>query len=102
MCGIWRDQIGAAAAGLHDSHSYTAFENGEDKRGLEGSNLKGEIQVLSSCLFFIIFFIFRAARVAYGRDQIGAAAAGLCHSHCNAGSDMHLRPTPQLMATPDP
>uniref|UniRef100_A0A8D0YSD4 Sorting nexin 25 n=1 Tax=Sus scrofa TaxID=9823 RepID=A0A8D0YSD4_PIG len=44
MCGIWRDQIGAAAAGLHDSHSYTAFENGEDKRGLEGSNLKGEIQ----------------------------------------------------------
>ena len=36
------------------------------------------------------------------RGQIGAVAAALCHSHSNVGSELHLRPTPQLMATPDP
>ena len=30
------------------------------------------------------------------------AAAGLGHSHSNVGSEQHLRPTPQLTATPDP
>ena len=45
---------------------------------------------------------------AYGnsraRDQIGALAAGLCHSHSNAESEPHLQPTPepQLVATLDP
>ena len=42
--------------------------------------------------------------MAYGgsqaRGQIGATAAGLCHS--NTGSEPHLRPIPQLTATPDP
>ena len=55
---------------------------------------------------FLSFCIFRAAPTAYGGSQarglIGAAAAGLGHSHSNAGSELHLRPTPQLMATPDP
>ena len=33
---------------------------------------------------------------------IGAAAAGLCHSHSNAGSDeLHLQPVLQLTATLD-
>ena len=36
------------------------------------------------------------------RGQIRAAAAGLHHSHSNAGSEPYLQPTPQLMATPDP
>ena len=40
--------------------------------------------------------------MAYGgpqaRGQTGATAAGLHHS--NAGSELCLRPTPQLMATP--
>ena len=44
--------------------------------------------------------------MAYGsfqaRDQIGAVAAGLCYSHSNTGSNPHLRPTPQVMVTPDP
>ena len=44
--------------------------------------------------------------MAYGgsraRGLIGATADGLCHSHSNAGSEPRLRPTPQLMATPDP
>ena len=36
------------------------------------------------------------------RGPIGAAAADLHHSHSNKGSEPRLRPTPQLMATPDP
>ena len=53
-----------------------------------------------------IFCLFRAAQVTYGGSQarhpIGAAAAGLHHSHSKSGSEPHLRPTPQLMATLDP
>ena len=58
--------------------------------------------------FFLSFFIllFRAAPAAYGgslaRGLIGATAAGLRYSHSNARSEQQLRPTPQLMATPDP
>ena len=44
-------------------------------------------------LIFIVFFgLFRAAPAAYGSSQgryhIGAAAAGLCHSPHNAGSEL--------------
>ena len=56
------------------------------------------------CLFVFVFFRFALA--AYGRSQarglIGAVAAGLHHSHSNAGSKPRLRPTPQLPATLDP
>ena len=49
---------------------------------------------------------FRAASAADGtsqtRGQIGAAAAGLHHRHRDAGSQLHLQPTPQLAATLDP
>ena len=38
--------------------------------------------------------------MAYGSSQakgrIGAAAAGLYHSHSNAESELYLKPTPQL------
>ena len=54
-------------------------------------------------LFFRVFWgflLFRAVRTAYGhsqaRGQIAATAAGLHHSHSNTGSELHLRPTPQL------
>ena len=50
--------------------------------------------------------LFRATPVAYGGSQarggIGATAARLHHSHGNAGSELCLQPTPQLMATRDP
>ena len=46
------------------------------------------------------FFPLRVAPVA--RSGFGAAAAGLCHSHSNAGSQLHFRPTLQLTAVPDP
>ena len=60
------------------------------------------------CLFAYLFIycLFRAAPTACGssqaRGRIGATATGLHHSHSNAASELHLRPTPQLTATPDP
>ena len=54
----------------------------------------------------IYIWLFRAALLAYGGSQargvVRAAAAGLCHSHSNARSELHLRPTQQLVATLDP
>ena len=54
-------------------------------------------------LFVLLFF--RAAPVAYGyfqaRGRIRAAAASY-PNHSNAGSELCLRPTPQLMAMLDP
>ena len=56
--------------------------------------------------YFLFFFFFRAASVVYGssqaRGQIGTAAASLHHSHSNRGSELHLQPTSQLMAMPEP
>ena len=61
---------------------------------------------LISGFFFFFFGLFRAMPSANGgsqaRDRIGAAAAGLHHSHSHAGSELHLQPTPQLTATQDP
>ena len=59
------------------------------------------------CFVFVFVFVFsRAALAAYGGSQarglIGAVAASLHQSHSNVGSEPHLRPTPQLTATPDP
>ena len=59
------------------------------------------------CLcMFVHFWGVRAAPEAYGgskaRGWIGAAAAGLHHSHSNAESKPRLWPTLQLMATLDP
>ena len=56
--------------------------------------------------FWLFLLLFRGAPAAYGisqaRGQIRAAAAGIHHSHNNTGSELHLWPTPQLMAMPDP
>ena len=50
--------------------------------------------------------LFRAALSAYGSSQvrgwIEAAAAGLHYSPSCSGSELCLRPIPQLVATPDP
>ena len=55
---------------------------------------------------FFVFYLFRAAPVAYGgsqaRGQTGAAAAGLHHSYSNSGFEPRLQPTPQVTAMPDP
>ena len=56
--------------------------------------------------FFCLFAFSRATLAACGGSQarglIGATAAGLCQSHSNVGFELCLRPTPQLMAMPDP
>ena len=56
--------------------------------------------------FVCLFLLFRAAPSTHGGSQarglIGATTAGLHHSHSSARSELHLRPTPQLMATPNP
>ena len=53
----------------------------------------------------LFFFSFLATPLAYGSFQarawIGAVAASLHHSNI-AGSELHLWPTPQLIAMPDP
>ena len=57
-------------------------------------------------LFYFIFLSFEGHTMAYGGSQarglIVAVAAGLCQCHSNARSELHLQPTPQLMAMPDP
>ena len=63
--------------------------------------------VFINIIYFLFIFVFsRVAPVAYGGSQarglIGAVAAGLRQSHSNTGSELHLRPTLQLTATPDP
>ena len=63
-----------------------------------------------SLFYFIYFFVFLPflgpLPTAYGGSQarglIGAVATGLHHSHSNAISELHLQPTPQLTAMPDP
>ena len=51
------------------------------------------------------FFLFIATAVTYGisqaTDQIGAAAAGLHHSHSNTRSKPHMQIAPQLVAMLD-
>ena len=58
------------------------------------------------CLFICLFAFSGATPAAYGgsqaRGQIGAVAIGLCQSHSNTGSQPRVRPTPQLVAMPDP
>jgi len=53
----------------------------------------------NSCIFCLFVCLFRTAPVADGssqaRGRIGAAAASVCHSLSNAGSEPCLRPTPQ-------
>ena len=58
--------------------------------------------------YFVLsyFSVFRAASMVSGgsqtKGQIGATAAGLCHSHSNIRYKPSLQPIPQLMAMPDP
>ena len=57
------------------------------------------------CVCVCLFAISWAAPWVYGgsqaRGRIGATATRLRQSHSNTGSEPHLQPTPQLMATPD-
>ena len=56
-------------------------------------------------LFLSFLLVFRAEPVAYGssqaRGRIGAAAAGLDHSHSNMGFEPYMLFMPQFMGTLD-
>ena len=55
--------------------------------------------------FFFFFFSGPHPTTHEGsqaRGRIGTVTAGLHHSHSNAKSETHLRPTPQLTATLNP
>ena len=70
--------------------------------------------VLSSLLYVywsffqlsFLFFPFLGLHPWHGgsqaRDGIGAVATGLCHSHSNMRSELHLQPTPHPTATLNP
>ena len=64
--------------------------------------LKKQTKILKQ----VFFFFFRTSPAAFGNSQarglIRATAASLYHSHSNMGSKLHLRPTTQFTATPDP
>ena len=61
---------------------------------------------ICSFLSVCLFWLFRAALVAYGDSQarrpMGATAAGLHHSLSNARYKPRLQTTPQLTAMLDP
>ena len=76
---------------------------------LFGLILFGLCYSFHSFYFGVCVFVFLGLQpwhVVYGssqaRDQIGAVANGLLHSHSHAGSEPRLRPTPQLTTRPDP
>ena len=56
-------------------------------------------------IYLFIYLLFWAASMTCGgfqaRSPVGAVTASLCHSHSNARSEPHLRPTSQFTAMPD-
>ena len=69
----------------------------------------GQFQLMMGLLgptFFFFLNFFRATIMAYGvsqaRGPVRATDASLHHSHSDAGSELHLHPTQQPTATPDP
>ena len=91
MLTTWQHGV---APNLHlwKIHLWSTVKWGTIKQGLP-------VHTLTCTLVYLLFFfcLFRAVPTAYGgsqgRDQIGAAATDLCHSHSNMGSELHLQPT---------
>ena len=73
---------------------------------MEGIRSKCEVLGADIYIFFCLFAISWAALVAYGGSQargpIGAVATAYGTATATQGSEPHLKPTPQLTATPDP
>ena len=70
----------------------------------DSRHLHGIHRETSPGFFFVCVCLFRAVPAAYGgsqaRGRFRAVAVGLSHS--SVGSELHLQPTPQPTATPDP
>ena len=84
----------------------------EDSDGWECGFLTGNISsivIWPGCKFYVLFcfvcLLWGATLAAYGSShawgKIGAAAASLCHSHSNAGSELCLQAITQLTAMLD-
>ena len=56
--------------------------------------------VIDVCISFSFFRETPVYGGSQARGRIGATTVG--HRHSNAGSEPHLQPTPQLIATLDP
>ena len=50
-------------------------------------------------MYIYLFGLFRAAPMVYGSSQARATAAGLWHSHSNAGSELQLQLLAYVIAT---
>ena len=73
------------------------MQHGENGTLFPGQWVGGYLVVLAAFFFFffvLLVLLFRATLIACGcsrpRGQIGAAAAGLRHSHSNEGSETHM------------
>ena len=95
-----------------DKPMKAAYSAGGETTETQAMLVKGVLHLYSlpwSYLFiylFIVFCPFRATPAEYGGSQarglIGTVANGPCQSYSNTRSKLHLRPTPQLTAMPDP
>ena len=74
------------------------FPFGDDETALE----LVFVVVVVFCLFVVLGPNPQHVEVPRLGVTSEATAASLHHSHSNARSEPRLRPTPQLMATPDP
>ena len=76
--------------------------------GMDASGLQAHAPLLLLFIYLFIFYLFLSYSGCtcsiwkFQGARIGVVGAGLRHSHSNVGSQPHLRPTPQLMATLDP
>ena len=77
----------------------SSMENIDRQRGATFSEAKVRHK---DHFFSLSFCIFRAAPTAYGGSQARGPIRAICQSHSNARSELHVWPTPQLTATPDP
>ena len=93
--------MGKSGASNERNTQFRVLSLNETHRG-EDPETRKEDKPLSS----VYFFFLKDACVAHGspqaRGRVGAAAAGLYHSHRNSGSEPPLQPTLQLAATPNP
>ena len=95
---IWQSLFWASNSLASSSRSsYTGFSSQKHN---------GDWYINIAFFLFSFFGLFRVSPEANGssqaRGQIRTVAAGLHHSHSNVGSKLHLQPTPQIRATPDP
>ena len=89
----------AVNIGMHVSFQVMVFFGYMLRSGIAGSYSSS----VFAFYFILLYCLFRATPTSHGgsqaRDQIGAVAAGVRHSHVIARSEPLLRHTPQLTAT---